>query len=233
MNYSSYNPSYSLHSGTPEPLARSTPSPPPPSNSHRYLPSLPIPLSSSPAPYNNSSNNLSNNSQSNQFQRQIYPTSSPYPQAYQYSPDPSPNSTSSRLPRPTFFTDGYASPATSSYSSEPGSRDEIDLMEPGTLGGSPFHGTATLPGVDAMFRHGYFDKHVTRSENPDNRRLNMKEVQLVQTVGTGTFGRVFLARFVNPTPKRPEFFALKVTYFTTHSLISRFSQKQNVCDYDR
>jgi Protein kinase domain len=32
----------------------------------------------------------------------------------------------------------------------------------------------------------------------------------VVTVGTGTFGRVFLAKFAEPQPNRPEFFALKI-----------------------
>lgn len=119
-----YNPSYTLQNiPSPSELAtRSSPSPPP-SKSFHYLP-LPIP---SPSSYNNS--------RQGHFQRQGYPTSSPYTQ-YQTSPDPSPTSVS-RLPSITAsFTNGYASPAASSYSSEPGSRDEIDLVEPGSLGGS-------------------------------------------------------------------------------------------------
>lgn len=178
-----YSPSYTLqHTPSPsEPTNRSSPSPPP-SNSFHYLP-LPIP---SPSSYNNS--------RQSHFQRQGYPTSSPYAQ-YQSSPDPSPSSIS-RLPSITAsFTNGYASPATSSYSSEPGSRDEMDLMEPGSLGGSVFNGHVNLPGVDGIMLRGdgmHLDNHSPRHDNRDReyrRRWNMRDFTLVQTVGMSNFGK--------------------------------------------
>src|SRR5436305_5028057 len=118
-----YGPSYTTLQSSPSPsapLIKSSPSPPP-SNSYHYLPPLPIP---SPTSSFNS-----NNQHNNHFQRQNFPTSAPY-QLHQSSPDPSPSSKSRLPPITSSFTNGYASPAASSYSSEPASRDEIDLMEP-------------------------------------------------------------------------------------------------------
>jgi len=183
MNNYPHSPSYTLHPSSPsqsDPITRNTPSPPPQQPSHSYLPPLPIPIHSSSS---------YNGAHQNHFQRQMYPTSSPY-QPHQSSPDPSPHS-KSRFPHPTSsFTNGYASPATSAYSSEPGSRDEIDMMEPGTLGGSNFLPHGNLPGVDGLFRteHGmYLDKHInSRHENRDGhcrRGWNMRDFQLIQTVG--------------------------------------------------
>lgn len=178
----SYNPSYTLRSSLSpsEPSPTTTP-PPAPSDSYGYLPPLPIP------PIFNHSHRPSNN----HSQRQIYPTSSPY----QPSPDPSPALHKLKLPPPTptsYFTNGYASPATSGYSSsEPGSRDEIDMMEAGSLGGSGYHGGHGLsqPGIDGMIFRGdgmHVDKHTPRKESRDRdtrKRWNMRDFTLMQTVG--------------------------------------------------
>src|SRR5271155_1300049 len=159
-----------------ESINRATPSPPPSKNSYQYLPPLPIP---SPSSYNNhnhtnGNNNHhhknNNNNNNNHFHRHPYPTSSPYGRPQQTSPDPSPSSKSRLPPITSSFTNGYASPATSSYSSEPGSRDEIDMMEPGSLGGSTFHGHVNLPGVDGIMLRGdgmHVDHHGPRNDTRD------------------------------------------------------------------
>jgi hypothetical protein len=180
MNYSSYNPSYTLHP-PPSPselvITRSTPSPPPihSSSLHSFLPPLPVPASSL---YNNTS--TPNNTHHSHLQRHQYPTSSPYQQQHhQSTPD---LSAKSRHPTSS-FTNGYASPATSSYSSEPASRDEIELMDPGSLGGSTFHGHANLPGIDGIISRGdgiYLDHPRNESRL---KRWNMRDFNLVQTVG--------------------------------------------------
>lgn len=190
-----YQPSYTLQP-SPDAITRSTPSPPPSDTVayNSYLP--PISSFNNPSPNNN-----------NHYQRQLYPTSSPYQphpypqqQSLQHtSPDPTPPLSKLRLPPPTptsYFPNGYASPATSSYSSsEPGSRDEIDLMEPGSLGGSHFHtgGHAihSSSGVDGMIFRGdgtHLDKHTSRNdsrerEHHQRKRWNMRDFTLVQTVG--------------------------------------------------
>ena len=184
-----YNPSYPLQpSPAPsEPSTRSTPSPPPSESSFQYLPLLPF----------NNNHHPSNN----HLQRQVYPTSSPYQHQQHSAPDPSPSLSKIRLPPPTptsYFTNGYASPAASSYSSsEPGSRDEIDLMEPGTLGGSSFHGGQHPPGIDGMIFRGdgmQLEKHSPRSDSRDRdrhhrKRWNMRDFNLVQTVGMSSPNR--------------------------------------------
>jgi hypothetical protein len=192
-----YQPSYTLQP-SPEPITRSTPSPPPSDTAYPYLPPLPIPPISSFNNHNHSPNN-------NHFQRQIYPTSTPYQPHHQQqhtSPDPTPSLSKLRLPPPptptSYFPNGYASPTTSSYSSsEPGSRDEIDLMEPGSLGGSHFHtggqAMTSTSGVDGMIFRGdgiHLDKHSPRNDTRERdhnhhprKRWNMRDFTLVQTVG--------------------------------------------------
>jgi hypothetical protein len=192
MNYSYYT-SYSVPSPSPDPLQRSSPSPPPSTGYH-----LPLPVPSS----------FSHGS----FSRSNFPTSCPDNPRYLPA-----------VPPTASFTSGYASPAASSYSSEPASRDELEMMEP-ALGGSNFP-HVTLPGVDGIMAEGmHLDnpRNDTLRDREYRRGWNMTDFVLVQTVGTtsrffpnvllgtGTFGRVFLARFASPTPSRPEFFALKV-----------------------
>lgn len=191
MNCNS-NPSYTLHpspSPSEPPLNdRSSPSPPLKESFRTYLPPIRIP---------NSHNNNHNN---NDFQRQPYPKSSPYNHPAHASSDPNPMSRI-RLPplSPTsYFPNGYASPATSSYSSDPGSRDEIDMMEPGSLGGSNFHGHSSSssplqPGVDGMIMRGESGMHIDRyeisrtlespREKEIRKRWSMKDFTLIQTVG--------------------------------------------------
>jgi hypothetical protein len=192
-----HSPSYTTVQPSPSPSApmtRSSPSPPPPSNSfHNYLPSLPIPVSPSSSHSNNhhhhNYNNNNHHHNTNHFQqRQTYPTSSPY-NRHDPSPDPSPSSKSRLPPITSSFTNGYASPATSSYSSEPGSRDEIEDLS-GSFGGSGFQGQhVNLPGVDGIMLRGdgmQLDNHGPRNDNRDrdyNRRWNMRDFTLVQTVG--------------------------------------------------
>jgi hypothetical protein len=139
-------------------------------------------------------------------------------------------------------------------------------MEPGSLGGSSFHGGhVNLPGVDGIMLRGdngmHIDDHNSRNEDDYHRPWNMKDFALVQTVGmspssaptpkpeklrgnnvdffflgTGTFGRVFLARFSAARPNRPEFFALKVhsPQLIRVGLIEiRSYLKRNVYDYDK
>ena len=182
MNYP-YSPSYTPLQTSPspsEPMTRSSPSPPPFNSSfHHYLPPLPIPV--------NSSSQSVNGNHYNHFQRQSYPTSSPY-YRHQSSPDPSPSSKSRLPPITSSFTNGYASPATSTYSSEPGSRDEIDLTEPG--GSHNMHGHVNLPGVDGIMLRGdgmHLDKPSPRGndhrDREYHRRWNMRDFTLVQTVG--------------------------------------------------
>lgn len=191
MNYP-YNPSYITLQPSPSSSAsmiRSSPSPPPSSNSfHNYHSPIPIPVS----PPSSSSSSHSNNHHGNYFQqqRQTYPTSSPY-NRHQSSPEPSPSSSKTRLPPITSsFTNGYASPAASSYSSEPGSRDEIDES-----GGNGFHGQqeqqhVNLPGVNGIMLRGdgmQLDKHSPKMDNRAEwdyrRKWNMRDFTLVQTVG--------------------------------------------------
>jgi len=196
----SYNPSYTLQSSPPspsDPIPSASPSPAP-SDSYGggYLPPLPIPpiFNHAHHPAANNHNHNHNHSHSHS-PRQVYPTSSPY----QPSPDPSASSLSKlRFPPPTptsYFTNGYASPAASSYSSssEPGSRDEIDMMEAGTLGGSAYHGGHALsqPGIDGMIFRGdgiLLEKQASsrnRSRERDSRkRWSMRDFTLMQTVGT-------------------------------------------------
>lgn len=169
-----YSPSYTLQPSPPpsDSIAESSPSPPP-ANSGLHLPPLPIPPS-----FNNHKNS---------FSRQGYPTSSPHPPPQQSSPEPNPGS-KIRLPPPTsLFINGYASPAMSTYSSEPGSRDELELMEPASLGAS-FHEPGGFPGVDVMLREGMqLDTQSPRNENREHefhRRWSMRDFNLVQTVGT-------------------------------------------------
>lgn len=193
-----YSPSYTTLQPSPSPSApmtRTSPSPPPPSNSfHNYLPPLPIPVSPSSSHSNNHYHHSHNNNNhhhhnANHFQqRQTYPTSSPY-NRHEPSPDPSPSSKSRLPPITASFTNGYASPATSSYSSEPGSRDEIE-DSPGGFGGSGFQGQhVNLPGVDGIMLRGdgmQLDNQSPRNDNRDrdhNRRWNMRDFTLVQTVG--------------------------------------------------
>jgi hypothetical protein len=181
MNYP-YSSSYTSLQPSPSPsdiMTTSSPSPPPSNSSfHPYLP-LPIPVSSS--------SHSHNGNQYNHFQRQSYPTSTPY-HRHQSSPDPSPSSKGRLPPITSSFTNGYASPATSSYSSEPGSRDEIDLTEPG--GSNSIHGHVNLPGVDGIMLRGdgmFLDSPGPRgNEHRDreyHRRWNMRDFTLVQTVG--------------------------------------------------
>ena len=177
-----YNPSYTLQpSPSPSESVPTSSASPAHSDTYGYLPPLPIP------PIFNHSHHLAQNPN----QRQIYPTSSPY----QPSPDPTPPLSKLRLPPPaptSFFTNGYASPATSGYSSsEPGSRDEIDMMEAGSLGGSGYHGGHGLnqPGIDGMMFRGdgiRVEKQSSRKENRDQdtrKRWNMRDFTLMQTVG--------------------------------------------------
>jgi len=195
----SYNPSYTLQSSPPspsDPIPSASPSPAP-SDSYGggYLPPLPIPPIFNHA-HHPAANNHNHNHGHSHSPRQIYPTSSPY----QPSPDPSASSLSKlRFPPPTptsYFTNGYASPAASSYSSssEPGSRDEIDMMEAGTLGGSAYHGGHALsqPGIDGMIFRGdgiLLEKQASSSRNrsrerDSRKRWSMRDFTLMQTVGT-------------------------------------------------
>ena len=177
MNYP-YSSSYTTLQPSPSPsdiMTRSSPSPPPSNSSfHPYLPPLPIPVNS----------HSHNGNHYNHFQRQSYPTSSPN-HRHQSSPDPSPSSKSRLPPITSSFTNGYASPATSSYSSEPGSRDEIDLTEPG--GSNSIHGHVNLPGVDGIMLRGdgmYLGPRGNEHRDRDyHRRWNMRDFTLVQTVG--------------------------------------------------
>jgi hypothetical protein len=166
MNYNSPHTLQRPSSSPSEPTVRSlSPSPTPSSNSSQHhVPPLPLPI---PSPSYNTAYQT-------HFQRQVYPTSSPY-QQQPASPDPSPGS-KIRLPPPTsLFTTGYASPAMSTYSSEPGSRDEVEMMEPGSLGGSfPGHGNGRFAGVDSLLLRERMD------------------FQLVQTVGLAFYERGFL-----------------------------------------
>jgi hypothetical protein len=168
-----YNPSYTLQpsSSPSEPLTKLTESPPPANAHHHHLPPLPIPAS-----FNNHKNS---------YPRQGYPTSSPYQQSSPESP-----STKIRLPPPTsLFTNGYASPALSSYSSEPGSRDEMEMTDSETMGGSLRPGI--FPGVDSMLRDGMqLEKHSPRGdyrEHEWHRRWSMRDFNLVQTVGISIY----------------------------------------------
>jgi hypothetical protein len=170
-----------------------------------------------------------------QQQRLTYPTSSPYlTQQHQQQQQHHRSTPDLPLVRPfpstTSFVNGYASPAPSVYSSEPSSRDELEPMEPGALGTTGttagFHGhyhahPPTLPGVDdilspspshsdTMYIDSYSPSAANGTATPPRPRWSMRDFQLMQTVGTGTFGRVFLARFSQPRPNYPEFFALKV-----------------------
>ena len=195
----SYNPSYTLQSSPPspsDPIPSASPSPAP-SDSYGggYLPPLPIPPIFNHA-HHPAANNHNHNHGHSHSPRQVYPTSSPY----QPSPDPSASSLSKlRFPPPTptsYFTNGYASPAASSYSSssEPGSRDEIDMMEAGTLGGSAYHGGHALsqPGIDGMIFRGdgiLLEKQASSSRNrsrerDSRKRWSMRDFTLMQTVGT-------------------------------------------------
>ena len=261
-----YNPSYTLQQqqqqqSTPSPssslsLSRSTPTPPTPLSDYFpqqfHLPPIRIPASH----YKNTREDFPH--------PQPYPTSAPYnqqpspnspilppPHQSVHSPsptsDPTNNSMSSRgrlppltsTPPTSYFPNGYASPATSTYSSEPGSRDEMDILEPTPNGDNnnnandtSFHRPLSPTGVDGMNMREesgiYFDNSKFDSSQRDNirerqcrKRWTMRDFTLIQTVGnyissmslmvgTGTFGRVFLAKFRNPVPGRPEFFALKV-----------------------
>lgn len=184
------SPSYTLQPSSPSHSLDSTsntPSPPPPQQqssqpSRPYLPPLPIPTNSS---YSNSHHN--------HFQRPMYPTSSPY---QHQSPEPSPHSKSHYQHPTSQFTNGYASPATSTYSSEPGSRDEIDMMDSGSLGGSTFHAHGNLPGIDGLFRSDQ-GVHLEKYNSPRHddrereyrRRWNMSDFQLIQTVGMSSLPR--------------------------------------------
>ena len=256
-------------------VPRASPSPPsssPSSASFHYLPPpLPIPDDHASRTLHNHHHNHhsphhhhlhTNNSpsphrqqqqQQQQQPRHMYPTSSPF-HRFDVSPDPSPPSHGNRLPPITSsFTNGYASPAASTHSSEPGSRDELDVVmgdlsapSPGTnTHNNPnFHGQhVSLPGVDDMLSRGNNGMILDGTPSPRHedrdwegrRGWNMRDFTLIQTVGmlnfitpfasrssssmvlmsycllgTGTFGRVFLARFSTPRPNRPEFFALKV-----------------------
>ena len=138
--------------------------------------------------------------QEQQPQRHMYPTSSPF-HRYDISPDPNPPSAIRLPPITSSFTDGYASPAASNHSSDPPSRDELDVVmdDPNSPSGmsssnnnNNFHGQhVSLPGVDGMLSRGngmILDGIPSpRHENRDwdsRERWNMRHFTLIQTVGT-------------------------------------------------
>jgi hypothetical protein len=172
MNYS---PSYTLRN-TPSPsdsAPRSTPSPLIPSSTPYHLQLPPIP---SPSSFNSSYSPFSSSPKSH-IPRSIVPTSCPDSYGARFLPGPTPSATAS-------FTSGYASPATSIYSSEPGSQDELDMIEPPF--GSHFHSHVSLPGIDdIMSEDMLLDRHQNDSlrEREFRRGWNMRDFVLVQTVG--------------------------------------------------
>jgi hypothetical protein len=201
-------------------LSRSTPTPPTPlSGEHSSLP-FHLPPIRIPSSHYNNRGGIDDFQQQN---RHSYPTSSPYnhplhsplhppilhptsasPSEPTYNHTSSNNSMSSssrtRLPPLTstpptsYFSTGYASPATSTYSSEPGSRDEIDMIDSsGTLGthssNGPYHGQTLVPGADGMIIRGEggmcLDTAMENSQREqDCRRWSMKDFTLIQTVGS-------------------------------------------------
>jgi hypothetical protein len=140
------------------PSDRITPSSSPSeSSSTIYLPPIRI-----PSFHNN------NNNHNETYSRQMYPTSAPYKRPA----TPDAEHTRVRLPAPitSCFANGYASPANSTYSSSPGSRDEIDYMD-------------LTSGVHLAGPHTN-GRDATEEECPSGRRWHMKDFNLVQTVGT-------------------------------------------------
>jgi hypothetical protein len=198
--------------------------PPPQSTALHFLPPLPIPPPSpvdehTPHHHNHFSNHSQNShshsshrpqqqhyekqqQQQQQPQRHMYPTSSPS-HRLDISPDPSLPSATRLPPITASFTSGYASPASSSHSSEQSSRDELDIVmgDPNAPSGmssnmsghnnNNFHGQhVSLPGVDGMLSRGNgmlldstpSPRHKNRDwETP--RRWNMRDFVLIQTVG--------------------------------------------------
>jgi len=200
-------------------MVRTSPLPPSPSSpgAFHYPPPLPIPLSSADEQNartlhnqfhhhhqhrEHPQQNHSQTPQRQQPQRHMYPTSSPF-HRYDISADPSSPSAIRLPPITASFTDGYASPAASNHSSDPPSRDELDVVmdDPNSPSGMStnnhhnnniFHGQhVSLPGIDGMLSRGngmILDGIPSpRQENRDwesRERWNMRHFTLIQTVGT-------------------------------------------------
>ena len=203
-------------------MARASHLPPSPSSpgTFHYLPPLPVPPSSADEQnartlhshfhhyhhhrdqdHQQNSHSQAPQRQQQQQQRHMYPTSSPF-HRYDISPDPSPTSAIRLPPITSSFTNGYASPAASSHSSDPPSRDELDVVmgDPNSSSGmstndnnnTDFHVQhVSLPGVDGMLSRGngmILDSTTSpRRENRDwesRERWNMRHFTLIQTVGT-------------------------------------------------